>query len=283
MISGRAGRVDVRALDPPGVWWRTAAPAEGVLPHSAVRRGVFARCAYSCERRRRSVCSYAPAPFGSRSRPRSLVAPRPSVAPRGVASAARRTVGRGRTSCSCGARGTQCGPSARMRPAIRPDSCTGPRARAEVRSSCASTNRRPRSASRSSSTSRRPARRRTGSRREPRGRHRHRNVGCRRHRLVRDVRRRRARRRGRDRRPRSRTAPCARECRRAGVAARRLGRPNGCTHESHPIAADRGRGKRREACGPAGRARLPHRRHPGRARARAPSAGSRPSTRTSRG
>src|SRR3954452_10037532 len=27
-IMGRASRLDVRALDPPGTWWRTAAPAE---------------------------------------------------------------------------------------------------------------------------------------------------------------------------------------------------------------------------------------------------------------
>jgi len=40
-ISGRAARLDVRALDPPGNWWRTSAPADGRLPHTAARRGVF--------------------------------------------------------------------------------------------------------------------------------------------------------------------------------------------------------------------------------------------------
>ena len=30
--------VFVRVLDPPGVWWRTAVPADGRLPHSATRR-----------------------------------------------------------------------------------------------------------------------------------------------------------------------------------------------------------------------------------------------------
>ena len=41
VIRGRAARVDVRALDPSGVWWRTAAPADGKLAHIAARRGVF--------------------------------------------------------------------------------------------------------------------------------------------------------------------------------------------------------------------------------------------------
>ncbi len=81
-ISGRAGRVDVRVLDPPGVWWRTAAPAEGVLPHSAVRRGVFRSVRVAAPHaRRRSACSCAPARFGSRCPATIAVAPRPSVAP----------------------------------------------------------------------------------------------------------------------------------------------------------------------------------------------------------
>jgi uncharacterized protein (DUF58 family) len=40
-LSGRASRVDIRALDPPGAWWSTSSPASGTLPHVAVRRGVF--------------------------------------------------------------------------------------------------------------------------------------------------------------------------------------------------------------------------------------------------
>jgi uncharacterized protein (DUF58 family) len=40
-IRGRATRVDVRVLDPAGVWHRTAAPASGTLLHVAARRGVF--------------------------------------------------------------------------------------------------------------------------------------------------------------------------------------------------------------------------------------------------
>jgi uncharacterized protein (DUF58 family) len=40
-ITGRAARVDVRVLDPPGPWLRTAAPARGHIPHVATRRGVF--------------------------------------------------------------------------------------------------------------------------------------------------------------------------------------------------------------------------------------------------
>ncbi len=40
-IRGRAARVDVRALDPPGNWSRTAVPTNGTVAHTAVRRGVF--------------------------------------------------------------------------------------------------------------------------------------------------------------------------------------------------------------------------------------------------
>jgi len=40
-VTGRAPRVDVRVLDPPGAFWRTAAPADGTIPHVANRRGVF--------------------------------------------------------------------------------------------------------------------------------------------------------------------------------------------------------------------------------------------------
>jgi uncharacterized protein (DUF58 family) len=40
-IDGRASRVEVRVLDPVGQWWTTGVPTDGVLPHRAVRRGVF--------------------------------------------------------------------------------------------------------------------------------------------------------------------------------------------------------------------------------------------------
>ena len=40
-VLGRAPRVDIRALDPAGVWQRTASPASGTLSHVAARRGVF--------------------------------------------------------------------------------------------------------------------------------------------------------------------------------------------------------------------------------------------------
>jgi uncharacterized protein (DUF58 family) len=79
-ITGRASRLDIRALDPPGVWWRTAAPAEGRLPHTATRRGVFRSVRVQLRTsaplgvfvRTRTVRVRLPAPI--------LVAPRPSVA-----------------------------------------------------------------------------------------------------------------------------------------------------------------------------------------------------------
>jgi len=40
-LYGRTARVEVRVVDPPGEWWRTASPAEGVIPRVAARRGVF--------------------------------------------------------------------------------------------------------------------------------------------------------------------------------------------------------------------------------------------------
>jgi len=40
-LHGRAVRVELRLLDPPGSWWVTASPADGVIPRLAVRRGVF--------------------------------------------------------------------------------------------------------------------------------------------------------------------------------------------------------------------------------------------------
>lgn len=40
-ITGRASRIEVRLLDPPGEWRRTVAPGSGELVHVAMRRGVF--------------------------------------------------------------------------------------------------------------------------------------------------------------------------------------------------------------------------------------------------
>jgi uncharacterized protein (DUF58 family) len=80
-ISGRAARLDVRALDPPGDWLRTASPADGRLPHTATRRGVF---------RSVRVQLRTSAPLGVFVRTRTVrvalpasiaVAPRPSIAP----------------------------------------------------------------------------------------------------------------------------------------------------------------------------------------------------------
>ena len=42
-VLGRATRVELRVLDPPGEWWVTASPASGVIPRLASRRGVFHR------------------------------------------------------------------------------------------------------------------------------------------------------------------------------------------------------------------------------------------------
>lgn len=39
-LRGRASRVEVRLLDPPGEWWRTASPAAGEIQRIATRRGV---------------------------------------------------------------------------------------------------------------------------------------------------------------------------------------------------------------------------------------------------
>ena len=40
-LQGRASRVELRVLDPPGEWWLTAAPTDGIVPRVAGRRGVF--------------------------------------------------------------------------------------------------------------------------------------------------------------------------------------------------------------------------------------------------
>jgi uncharacterized protein (DUF58 family) len=40
-VRSRVARLEVRLLDPVGSWYRTAAPADGVVPHVAARRGVF--------------------------------------------------------------------------------------------------------------------------------------------------------------------------------------------------------------------------------------------------
>jgi uncharacterized protein (DUF58 family) len=39
-IEGRAARLELRVIDPPGRWWRTSVPAAVVVPHVAERRGV---------------------------------------------------------------------------------------------------------------------------------------------------------------------------------------------------------------------------------------------------
>jgi uncharacterized protein (DUF58 family) len=80
-ITGRAARLDLRALDPPGDWLRTSAPAEGRLPHTATRRGVFRSVRVQLRTsaplgvfvRTRTVRVALPAPIA--------VAPRPSIAP----------------------------------------------------------------------------------------------------------------------------------------------------------------------------------------------------------
>jgi uncharacterized protein (DUF58 family) len=79
-ITGRASRVDVRALDPPATWRSCAAPTDGRLPHSAARRGVFRSVRIQLRTsaplgvfvRTRTVRVALPAPI--------LVAPRPNVA-----------------------------------------------------------------------------------------------------------------------------------------------------------------------------------------------------------
>src|SRR5215831_14665762 len=79
-VRGRAPRVDIRPLDPPGTWLRTSAPASGTLPHAAVRRGVFGSV---------RVQLRTSAPLGVFVRTRTLridldapisVAPRPTIA-----------------------------------------------------------------------------------------------------------------------------------------------------------------------------------------------------------
>jgi uncharacterized protein (DUF58 family) len=40
-LRGRVARVELRLLDPPGPWWVTASPADGVIPRIAARRGVY--------------------------------------------------------------------------------------------------------------------------------------------------------------------------------------------------------------------------------------------------
>ena len=42
-LYGHVSRVEVRVLDPPGEWWVTSSPADGVIPRFANRRGVFNR------------------------------------------------------------------------------------------------------------------------------------------------------------------------------------------------------------------------------------------------
>ncbi len=80
LLFGRAGRVEVRIVDPPGEWWRTASPADGIIPRVAARRGEF-------ETVRVELRSSAPLGVFVRSRfvrvelPLPLtVAPRPTIA-----------------------------------------------------------------------------------------------------------------------------------------------------------------------------------------------------------
>lgn len=40
-LHGRVARVELRLLDPPGPWWVTASPTNGLIPRLAGRRGVF--------------------------------------------------------------------------------------------------------------------------------------------------------------------------------------------------------------------------------------------------
>jgi uncharacterized protein (DUF58 family) len=40
-LHGHLCRVEVRVVDPPGEWWRTASPADGLIPRVAAHRGVF--------------------------------------------------------------------------------------------------------------------------------------------------------------------------------------------------------------------------------------------------
>jgi len=80
-LVGGAMRVDVRALDPTGEWWRTASPAVGRVPHTAARRGVFRSVRLQLRTsaplgvfvRTRTVRVMLAAPI--------LVAPRPNIEP----------------------------------------------------------------------------------------------------------------------------------------------------------------------------------------------------------
>ena len=149
-----AARFDVRALDPPGDVVAHVGAGRGPPPAHA-RRGAACsdRSGCSCARRRRSASSCARGRCASRLPAPIAVAPRPSVAPGGAAAACPTSACPGGVAARRarrrrhGARGAPV-----RRPAIRPGSCTGRRARGAARSSCASTSRRPRSASRSSST-----------------------------------------------------------------------------------------------------------------------------------
>jgi uncharacterized protein (DUF58 family) len=40
-VRGRSSRFELRVLDPAGPWLRTSSPTEGVVPHTASRRGMF--------------------------------------------------------------------------------------------------------------------------------------------------------------------------------------------------------------------------------------------------
>jgi uncharacterized protein (DUF58 family) len=82
-LSGRTGRVELRVVDPPGEWWRTASPADGIVPRVAARRGVFHTI-------RVELRSSAPLGVFVRSRFVRVVLPVPlSVAPRPILAAPR--------------------------------------------------------------------------------------------------------------------------------------------------------------------------------------------------
>src|SRR5262245_44312089 len=80
-LHGAASRLEVRVLDPPGSWWRTASPADGTVPHVAARRGVF---------RMVRVQLRSSAPLGVFVRSRIVRVPLPApctIAPRATAAA----------------------------------------------------------------------------------------------------------------------------------------------------------------------------------------------------
>jgi len=89
-LHGRAARVELRLLDPPGPWWVTASPTDGVIPRLAVRRGVFSSLRIELR---------TSAPLGVFVRSRVMRVPLPTeqaVAPRPTIAAAAETATRHR-------------------------------------------------------------------------------------------------------------------------------------------------------------------------------------------